>query len=69
MFDRLEALFSPKQELLSAFFDALRSIAQELFQKIFYNRICENFYKNLLTRTLFYDRLYSKNLYKNLIEL
>ncbi len=53
MFDRLEALFSPKQELFSAFFDALRSIVQELFQKIFYNQVYENFHKNLLAHTLF----------------
>lgn len=53
MFDRLEALFSPKQELFSAIFDALRSIVQELFQKIFHNHVYENFHKNLLTHTLF----------------
>ena len=53
MFDRLEALFSPKQELFFAFFDALRSIVQELFQKIFYNQVYENFHKNLLAHTLF----------------
>ena len=63
MFDRLEALFSPKQELFSAIFDALRLIAQELFQQIFHNHVYENFHKNLLTHTLFCDRLYSRKIY------